>query len=88
MKRTIFDALLVIALVAAGALGWLRYQAGAGAAAQAAEVAPQAAAAVTKLSDTEKQLESIQADLEPCVRRPGSCWFIVRPWPTARCCAT
>jgi len=71
MKRTIFDALLVIALVAAGALGWLRYQAGAGAAAQAAEVAPQAAAAVTKLSDTEKQLESIQADLEPLREKAG-----------------
>lgn len=71
MKRTVFDVLLVIALVAAGALGWLRYQAGAGAAAQVAEVAPQAAAAVTKLSETEKQLESIQADLEPLRERSG-----------------
>ena len=65
MKRTVFDLLLVIALGAAAAFGWLRYQAGVGAAAQVAELTPQTAGAVTKLAETEKALEQVQAELSP-----------------------
>ncbi len=65
MKRTLFDLLLVIALGALAALGWLRYQAGAGVAAQAAEIAPQAAEALTKLSESENTLQALEADLNP-----------------------
>lgn len=65
MKRTLFDLLLVIALGAAGAFGWMRFQAGAGVAAQVAEIAPQTAAAVTKLAESEKALEALQGELAP-----------------------
>jgi carbonic anhydrase len=65
MKRTLFDLLLIIALGAVAALGWLRYQAGAGVAAQAAEIAPQAAAALTKLGESESALQALEADLGP-----------------------
>ena len=65
MKRTLLDLLLVIALGAAAALGWMRYQAGTGAAAQVAELTPQTAGAVTKLAETEKALEALQAELAP-----------------------
>jgi carbonic anhydrase len=65
MKRTIFDLLLVIALGAAAAFGWMRYQAGVAVAAQVAELTPQTAGAVTKLAETEKALEQVQAELAP-----------------------
>jgi carbonic anhydrase len=65
MKRTLFDLLLVIALGAVAALGWMRYQAGVAVAAQAAEVAPPAAAAMTKLTESETALQTLQADLTP-----------------------
>lgn len=65
MKRTLFDLLLVIALGAAGAFGWMRYQAGAGVAAQVAEIAPQTAAAITKLAESEKALEALEQELAP-----------------------
>ncbi len=65
MKRTVFDLLLVIALGAAAAFGWLRYQAGVAAAAQVAELTPQTAGAVTKLAETETALEQVQAELSP-----------------------
>ncbi|MEN9768440.1 MAG: Carbonic anhydrase precursor [Pseudomonadota bacterium] len=65
MKRTVFDLLLVIALGAAAAFGWLRYQAGAAAAAQVAELTPQTAGAVTKLAEAEATLEQVQAELAP-----------------------
>jgi carbonic anhydrase len=65
MKRTLFDLLLVIALGAAGAFGWMRFQAGAGVAAQVAEIAPQTAGAITKLAESEKALEALQGELAP-----------------------
>ena len=65
MKRTLFDLLLVIALGAAGAFGWMRFQAGAGVAAQVAEIAPQTAAAITKLAESEKALEALQGEIAP-----------------------
>ena len=65
MKRTVFDLLLVIALGAAAAFGWMRYQAGVAVAAQVAELTPQTAGAVTKLAETEKALEQVQAELAP-----------------------
>ena len=65
MKRTLFDLLLVIALGAAAAFGWMRYQAGAGVAAQVAELAPQTAGAITKLAESEKALQELQDELAP-----------------------
>ena len=65
MKRTLFDLLLVIALGAAAAFGWMRYQAGAGVAAQVAELAPQTAGAITKLAESEKALQELQEELAP-----------------------
>jgi hypothetical protein len=43
----------------------MRYQAGVAVAAQAAEVAPPAAAAMTKLTESETALQTLQADLTP-----------------------
>ena len=43
----------------------MRYQAGVAAAAQVAELTPQTAGAVTKLAETEKALEQVQAELSP-----------------------
>lgn len=65
MKRTLFDLLLVIALGAAAAFGWMRYQAGAGVAAQVAELTPKTAGAVTKLAESEKALQELQDELAP-----------------------
>ncbi|MEI7784127.1 MAG: carbonic anhydrase family protein [Betaproteobacteria bacterium] len=65
MKRTLFDLLLVIALGAAAAFGWMRYQAGAGVAAQVAELTPKTVDAVTKLAEAEKSLEELQEQLTP-----------------------
>lgn len=65
MKRTLLDLLLVIALGAAAAFGWMRYQAGAGVAAQVAELAPATAGTITKLADAEQALQELQHELAP-----------------------